>query len=530
MKKGLWKLFVAIIAIILACVYYYIALPAINIHSSELWVFVISIVVMITVAYFTYTAIKFKKHNKTVMKKSIIIVGGTIFVIFIAGSILSSPIVNAGKYQKILEVNERNFTDDIKQISYSEIPLLDKASAEKLGSREMGSMVDLVSQFEVNNMYSQINYKEKPVRVTPLDYGSFIKWISNRNKGIPAYIKVDMATQDVECIRLEDGIKYSFSEPLGRNVNRHLRFKYPTYIFDDINFEIDDNGVPYWICPVRDYTIGLFGGITIGRVVLLNAITGETTDYAFEEVPKWVDKVYSAELLLSYYNYYGTLKHGYFNSILSQKDCLHITEGYNYIALEDDVWVYSGVTSVGSDLSNVGFVLINQRTKEARYYTISGADESSAMRSSEGQVQNLGYIATFPLLLNVADEPTYFIALKDNAGLVKKYAMVNVSKYQVVAIGDTVNECEKKYISLLKNNGISIIESSDITKITGVIKKISEAVVDGNSHYYILLDNSDDIFDVTFINNINIIKYNIGDTITLNYSKGDNINIVSSIE
>ena len=160
-------------------------------------------------------------------------------------------------------------------------------------------------------------------------------------------------------------------------------------------------------------------------------------------------------MLVELYDYYGTLKHGFLNSIMGQKDCLKTTNGYNYLAIDDDVWVYTGVTSITSDQSNVGFVLMNERTMETKYYQIEGAIEDSAMSSAEGKVQNLKYVATFPLLLNIANEPTYFIALKDDSGLVKMYAMVNVQKYQVVATGDSVSECEKAYISLLKENGIN---------------------------------------------------------------------------
>lgn len=526
MKKKIFTTTLILVLILSAFVYYYIALPAINIHSPNLWFFIITVMIVVLIAYML---LKMKQSNKTIVKWGVVSIG-TVILIFAVGSLMSSPVFNSTKYQKMLNVEQRNFADDIKQISYNEIPILDKDSAQKLGSREMGSMVDIVSQFEVNNMYTQINYNQKPMRVTPLDYGSFVKWISNRKNGIPAYIKIDMTTQNVECVKLSNGIKYSFSEPMGRNVNRYLRFKYPTYIFDKINFEIDDNGTPYWICPVRDYTIGLFGGVTIGKVVLLNAITGETQVYSVKDTPKWVDNVYSAGLLISKYNYYGSLKHGYWNSVLGQKDCMRTTDGYNYIALEDDVWVYTGVTSVGGDLSNVGFALMNQRTMETRYYVVSGADEMSAMSSAEGQVQNLGYRATFPLLLNISNEPTYFLALKDNSGLVKKYAMVNVSKYQMVAIGDSVNECEKIYMSLLDDNEMSNIDENDISKLVGTITKISDVVIDGNSHYYIILDFRDEIFDVLVEKNIDIVKYSVGDTISIEYVKKGNINTVVSIE
>ena len=292
--------------------------------------------------------------------------------------------------------------------------------------------------------------------------------------------------------------------------------------------------MPYWICPVKKFNIGLFGGQTVGRAVLCNAITGETVDYKVEDVPQWVDRVFSADLLVELYDYHGTLKHGFLNSILGQKDCLMTTDGYNYLAIDDDVWVYTGVTSVSGDQSNVGFVLMNQRTMETKYYAIEGATETSAMASAEGQVQNLKYVATFPLLLNISGEPTYFVALKDNAGLVKKYAMVNVQKYQVVGIGNTVSECEEQYQTLLMKEGIQKEEEDtrEVLTITGKIKKMAEAVIEGNSHYYIVLEESEEIFEVSVADylGIGIIRYEVGDKITIEYKKGERTNTVMSVK
>ena len=302
------------------------------------------------------------------------------------------------------------------------------------------------------------------------------------------------------------------------------------YIFDNISFELDEEGTPWWTCSVKKFNIGLFGGETVGRLVLCNAITGETIDYAVEDVPQWVDRVYAPDMLIDLYDYYGTLKHGFLNSVLGQKDCLKTTEGYNYIALDDDVWVYTGVTSVTGDESNVGFVLMNQRTKETRYYAVTGAKEVSAMSSAEGQVQHLGYQATFPLLLNIGNEPTYFLALKDGAGLVKKYAMVNVQKYQVVAIGDTVDACQRQYMTLMKENGIeSSVSQENLKEVTGVIERMAEAVVDGNSHYYLVLKGSDAIYDVSVADNLSIIRYQEGDKVTLEYTEGEAVNTVYSV-
>ncbi len=531
MKKAKLKVMAVLAVLILAAAYYYAALPALNLHSADMWMFLIILVLAAGAAYIlkkrpTRFELKKLKGFKIIEVILLLLVGA-----YVIGSLLSSPIVNAKKYQKLLDVQDGEFIKDIEELSFDQIPLLDRDSAQILGNRKMGSMVDMVSQFEVDDLYSQINYQDRPVRVSPLRYASLIKWFTNLREGIPAYIKIDMATQNTELVKLSEGMKYTTSDHFNRNIYRHLRFRYPTYIFNELSFEIDDDGVPYWICPVRKYNIGLFGGITVGRVILCNAITGETRDYAIEEVPEWIDRAYSADLLVELYDYYGTLKHGYFNSVLGQKDCLITTNGYNYLAIDDDVWVYTGVTSVSGDQSNVGFVLMNQRTMETKFYAIEGATETSAMSSAEGQVQNLKYQATFPLLLNISGEPTYFIALKDDAGLVKKYAMVNVQKYQIVAIGDTVSSCEASYTDLMYENGIKAVaeDTREIETVTANISRIVQGVIDGNSHYFVMLEGSDDIFDISIAEYISIIGFDVGDKVTIEYKAGEETNTVLSL-
>lgn len=537
MKKRRNSILIAILLIAAACLYYYITIPAFNIHSTGTWWFIIVGVIVITLLGSVRKA--WRENQKIKLGKGIMLfdikstriakigfsIAGVLFCIFLVGAFISSPVINAKKYQKLMKVEERDFIKDISQVDYNTIPILDKNSAALLGDRKMGSMVDMVSQFEVSEDYSQINVNNRPVRVSPLVYASPVKWLTNQSKGIPAYIKIDMATQDTECVKLSEGIKYSKSEYLNRNIYRHLRFRYPTFIFSEqIFFEIDDEGVPFWICPVKKFNIGLFGGETIGNVVICNAMTGECTNYDIEDVPQWVDKVFQAELLMNLYDYSGTLKHGFFNSVLGQKDCLKTTNGYNYIALDDDVWVYSGVTSVSGDQSNVGFVLMNQRTMETRFYKIEGATEESAMSSAEGQVQNLGYHATFPLLLNISGEPTYFMALKDDAGLVKMYAMVNIQKYQWVATGDSIKECEKSYQQLLKKNGITQAASEENKSVSGKIENIMPVTLEGTSHIYFTVEGKKEIFDIDLSNAelIDIIKYKAGDKIQIFYMEGEN--------
>lgn len=524
MKK--LRVILAILTLVVWAAGFYYYLPAVNIHSEESWIFfAMAILVALVLNFFSiFKAVFLDKETGSPLKKVkyMLAVPLALCVIYGAGTLLSSPILRASAYYQLLDVQESDFTEDIHEVNYSQIPILDKDSAAKLAEREMGSMVDMVSQYEVSPYFSQINYQDKPVRVTPLQYGDLIKWFTNRGTGIPAYMRIDMTTQDVELIKLEEGIKISPFEHFGRNLHRYVRFRYPTAMIRSYNFEINEDGVPFWVCGVADKTIGLFGGTDIQGAVVVNAITGEHVYYPVEEVPKWVDKVYDSDLLIEQYDYHGMLKNGFINSMFGQRGCLVSTEGYNYIALDDDVWVYTGVTSIGGDESNVGFVLMNSRTKETKYYQISGAKEISAMSSAEGQVQHLNYQATFPILLNIANEPTYFLSLKDNAGLVKKYAMVNIQKYQIVAIGDTVAECEKVYRNLMAGSGISNVDTSKAAVLEGSITMLKDIVYEGNTFYYFMVEGSNDLFEAKPKEHTELLRKQEGSWISVEYVPGFN--------
>jgi len=480
-----------VITAILGAIYFYVSLPALNFQSSDFYVFI----GLLCVIYFICALVTSGFHMEnsgpreyfTFIKKQCLPVGvifAAIIVIGIVGSILSAPIFRAGAYRELLDVETGDFATDVTEISFDEIPLLDEDSAKRLGTTQMGTLPDMVSQFEVSDDYTQINYLGRPVRVAPLEYADLIKWFTNRSNGLPAYIVVDMVTQEVQVVRLPEGqgMKYSPSEPLNRNISRHLRFHYPTFMFSTPTFEIDEEGNPWWICPRVVKRIGLFGGTDIQGAVMVNAVTGES-EYC-EEVPNWVDRVYLASLICQQYDYHGTLVNGWLNSVFGQRDVTVTTDGYNYIALNDDVYMYTGVTSVSSDQSNLGFLLSNQRTKETKFYPAPGATEYSARVSAEGAVQDLRYVSTFPLLLNIAGEPTYFMALKDANQLVKQYAMVNVSQYStIVSTANTVAACEQEYLRLLSEKGVTAPEELPQTTAQGVIAEIRTAVMDGNSYY-----------------------------------------------
>ena len=485
-----------LVTLLVGAVFFYVQLPAINLHAEEFYGFVLLLCVTYCIcALFTsgFQGTGAKGYFTFVKKQCTVpfVVVALMIVTALVGALTSWVVLRAKSYQALLPIESGSFTEEIEEVSYDRIPMLDRDSAEKLGDRKLGELADMVSQFEVAENYTQINYHGRPVRVTPLRYGDIIKWFNNRSEGLPAYLVIDMVTQNVDVVRLDDGMKYTTAEHFSRNLYRHLRFAYPTFMFEEPVFEIDEDGTPYWVCAKKEKTIGLFGGTDNNGAVLVNAVTGES-EY-LTEPPEWVDHVYSAELIIEQYDYYGMYHNGFINSILGQRDVTVTTDGYNYIAEGDDVYLYTGVTSVGGDESNVGFLLSNQRTKETKYYPCAGATEYSAMDSAEGQVQNLRYTATFPLLLNVAEQPTYFMALKDASELVKMYAMVNVNQYQIVATGATVAECESNYRQMLRQSnlisddqtGIDQPAETDRRSLEGVIAEIRSAVVDGNSIYFL---------------------------------------------
>lgn len=516
-----------IITVIIALISEYALLIPLNPRSPQFILYFSFLLLIFNGVYFIFN----RGFNK-IMKYSLIL-AGILIVLIPVGTFISSPIFNAKSYQKQLVLDKKaDFYKDNKTISYESIPVVDRESAIRLGDRRMGEMVDYVSQFEVDQSYEQINYKDNPYRVTPLEYSDLIKWFTNHGDGLPAYIRVNMVSQESEVVKLKEGMKYSKSDHFGRRIERHLRANYPSLMFDTLAFEINDDGIPYWIAPVYEYKIGLFGGKDIVGAVLVNAINGDHDYYDIKKVPEWVDRVYPSNLILTQLENYGKYTNGYLNTLLSQKGVLQPTDGYNYIAINDDVYLYTGLTSVSKDASNVGFAMINLRTKDGKFYNISGAEEYSAMSSAEGEVQNLKYKATFPILINAGGHPTYFLSLKDDANLVKKYAFVSVENYQLVATGDSVAQAEQAYYALLESNGKKTNAGDFKTnKLTGIISEINEAVVDGNSTYYFKIEGNDTIFigDISLSDHFPLAK--VGDNVTVEFvNSKDNSEVISSIK
>ena len=525
-KAGKLLVNLAVTAVV-GFLYFYIVLPPLNFQSGDFYSFIgVLCVVYVLCALVTsgmqaVTSGGGPAEYLRFIKSQCLPVGIlflAVILVALVGSVISMPIFRAGAYRDLLTVEDGQFAQDISQISFDKIPTLDQASAEYLGDRQMGTLSDMVSQFEYSFDSTQINYQGRPVRVAPIAYADLIKWFTNRGQGLPAYVIVDMVTQEATVVRLDEGMKYSFSEPLNRNIARHLRFSYPTYLFGTPQFEIDEEGRPWWIAPRIVKTIGLFGGTDIQGAVLVDAITGESTYYELADIPTWVDNVFTPELIMEQYDYHGTLVNGFINSIFGQRDVTVTTDGSNYIALNDDVYMYTGVTSANADQSNLGFLLSNQRTKETRFYSAPGATERSAQGSAQGEVQDLGYTATFPLLLNIDGQPTYFIPLKDQSNLVKMYAMVNVSQYQIVATGTTVAQCEQEYVRMLREGGVTQTEDVPQTEAKGVISDIRSAVMSGNSYYFIRLEGEDTYYSLSAAQNPIAVILNAGDRVTIQHT------------
>lgn len=529
------------ITLLLAVLLFYLMLPPLNISSPSFWIYMLfNIIIYVFIS--AGTSLNFRNvkvvenqiHGLSFSKEAKYCFGAMaiVFILILVINIAISPLFNAKSYRTRISIEEgKIFEEDVKEVDFTKIPLLDKASSRKLGDRVMGEMPDLVSQFYVSDLYTQINYNGKIVRATPLEYDDIIKYFTNRNEGVKGYITVDSVNGESTIKRLDKGMKYMPSAYFFENLDRKLRFSYPTLIFGNESFELDDEGNPYWIVPIIKYKgVGLREEIT--GVVTLDPITGKTKKYDVGNIPEWIDHVYSSELIIEQLNDWGLYTNGFFNSIFGQKNVTMTTEGYNYIILNDDVYLYTGITSVSSDESNLGFILCNMRTKETTYYLVPGAEEYSAMASAEGQVQQMNYVSTFPLLVNMDGRPTYLVSLKDNAGLVKMYGFVDVQDYQRVVVTESskgIEEAAKNYLESGKPN----TDTSKNVTVSITVKTVVSAEIDGNTHYYITdnNNNNNNKYRASIKVNENLLPFiSAGDKVKITYNRETDVTEIIKIE
>lgn len=568
-EKSVLKIILSIVlALVTGGIVYYFLLPPMNLKAIEFYYF-LAIVIASFVAYLALLTAVFRhaEYVPYIKKQARVPVALILVLALVAGVgyVVGCQFFRAKRYSEIITVKEdQNFSEDFDQPDFNTIPKLDEDAAATVAQKAMGELanLDLESQFKVYNgtaaasNYPQINYQEHPVRLATLQYANIIKWITNMRNGLPGYIIINTADEDQEFKALNEPIRFSLSDHFGRHVKRVVRFAYPTYMFDAPSFEIDDAGKPYWIIPHIDKTIGMFGGSDVKGIVLVDAVTGECVYHTLDEVKnstalRWIDRVYSDALIVEQYDYYGRYRKGFWNSILGQENCVKTTEGSNYIALDDDVWLYTGVTSLTSDESIVGFVLVNQRTKETRFYRVSGGKESAGMDAAQGLVQEKNYVATFPLLVNIGGEPTYFMSLKDNAQTVQLYALVNVRQYNKIKVtGNTISGCLDSYLSTLKAEHVTLEADAeniavpddasasaaaddtptDASQIEGSVTEIRSAVIDGNTVYYLRLSGLDGYFTIRAADAPQAVILNTGDTIRAKVSGSGEIRPLHGLE
>ncbi len=573
-KKVLKIIISLIVTVIGGAIAYYFMLPAINLKALEFYYFIaavlaiyIAMTVVTTKAFMKPEYIPYVKKRATVP----IIIGLVFALILGIGYIASAPLFRAKAYSDIISVDTQNFGESDKSITtitsledFKSVPMIDKDAALVLANKTLGEL-ERVSQFVIDDRYStQINYQGNPYRIFPLKYGDVFKWLKNTREGFPAYVAVNMYTQEAEVVSLSENnlpnIKVSTGEYLNERLDRVLRFEFPTYMFGTPSLEIDENGHPYWVCERIDKTIGLVGGEDVIGVVLVDACDKNNIEYyslaeikANEDI-QWIDQIYSEDLLVKQYNYYGKYSGGFINGYIGQENVVSTTFGSSCIASGDDVWLYTGVTSVTNDDSIIGFAIINQRTKEAVFQRIAGTTESGAQTSAQGIVSDKGWNATFPILLNIDGEATYFMALKDN-NVVKSYAMVSVERVQdAVRSEDDANPdleaCLKAYVNKVKASTKKILNIDynavlpdsivggdsngdskpvEVKTISGIISDIRTAVVNGNSVYYIALDGKPIYYSIAAAEAENVVILNVGDTVSVTFKTAEG-NIVDAKE
>ena len=532
-------LFAVILVAIVGYAIFYFALPAFNFRSPGFYLY-ISVLAIVGALPFVGFRInhqrnKVKKGNRNYYHSSYSVdynkwtlLALIPLAVLILGLIFSSTFFNARRYADVIDVKEADFAQDLPETTeITNIALMDTASATILGNRTLGSLSDVVSQYTLNDYYTQINYQGSPKKVTTLEYDGFFKWAINNHEGIPGMVMVDPVKSSAEYVKFENPIFYTESGYFKEDLQRKLRFEYPTKIFQSISFEIDDNGQPFYIVSCAKPKVSLFGAMDINEVIIFNPTNGESEIYSLENTPSWIDIVYTGDLACKKYDWHGELSGGFFNSIIGNVGCKHSTDDFGYIVIGDDVWYFTGVTSaVSNDKSNIGFLLANARTGEYKFYSVIGAEEHSAMDAAEGEVQEKGYVASFPSLVNISGQATYIMVLKDDAGLVKLYALVNVENYSIVATGSTQADAMSAYKKLLKQNNIDI--GAD-TSVDITVENVRIALVSGVSTVYITSTDGK-VYKGYLEADESLILVRQGDKLNISYTESDkkDIYIISS--
>ena len=538
-----------ITGILFTLISFYLFLPPISVYAGGFWFWIATVIFSFSWPFIFASYQPASQPRKRVRvgsrsvalpfwerdKLRIILVAAVLLplLFWVFGAFFTSaPFFHARSYAGVIEVEEAVFSEDMPEVTeVTDIALMDSESAAIIGNRTLGALSNVVSQYHLYDEYTQINYRNSPQKIAPLQYAGFFKWLGNRANGIPGYVLVDPVNSSAKYVELEKPLRYSESGFFGDELARALRFAYPTKMFGSVSFEIDDQDRPFYVVACMAPRVGLFGAYDVTEVILFDPCTGESDICAVEDAPAWVDIVYTGYLATEKYNWRGMLSGGYINSLIGNVGCNITTDDFGYIVRDDDVWYFTGVTSVVEDASNIGFILSNARTGAYKYYPVVGAEEYSAMGAAQGEVQEKGYIASFPSLVNIAGEATYIMVLKDDNGLVKLYALVNVENYSIVATGVTQSEAMSTYRKLLRQSGVGAEDGGTLAHADVHVADVRVVTLGGVPTLYVVA--SDGIAYKGYLeNDETLIRILAGDILRISYRESgeEGVRLIESWE
>ena len=439
-----------------------------------------------------------------------------LWVLYFGVSILSMPLFNYKAYRDQLGVPAvSEFTDTVQPLALDQLPIVDKSLARELADKKVGENPGLGSQVILGTPVIQ-KVDGKLVWVVPLEHSGFFKWLKNMD-GSAGYIVVSASDVSDVTLVTDYKIKYQANAYLLDDLNRHVRF-FGGGLFKgltDYSFELDDDGVPYWVITTYKNR-WLFNLPEATGVLTVNATTGETTQYTIDTLPEWVDRVQPESFVMNQIQNQGTYVHGIFN--FSNQDKFRPSQGDIIIYNGARCYLFTGLTSVGSDESAIGFILVDMVTKESNIYQMSGATETAAQSSAEGKVQQFGYRASFPMIINLDGQATYFMTLKDNAGLIKQYAFVSVSNYTNVGTGETIDSALRNYRQVPGTVNSNISAGQATTTAKGTVLRIASETMENTITYKIILEEQKDhIFTVSYELSSELALTQPGDRVSMDY-------------
>ena len=497
MKKTKWFVFLAIT--IVAALYVFVETPNLSplyLDGALFWAVLITAYVgsatLLKIGEFTIQLNNFSYSAKAKFPKVPAIIIAVPWIIIAVVLIVCSVFFQWKAYRDQLgEPQIKTFDSEVQTIDISQIPIVDEPLALQLAQKKLGERPALGSQVELQTATIQMVDGEL-VWVVPLYHSGFFKWLTNM-EGTPGYIVVSATnTNDVRYVE-GSKIKYHPGSYLLFDVARKVRFG-PGLLtgITDYSFELDDNGQPYWVVSTYHNLRG-FSLPEADGIILLNATTGQMERYTMENIPEWVDRVQPEDFVIEQITNRGNYVHGIFN--FANKDKYRPSDGHNIIYNNGECYLFTGLTSVGADDSAIGFIMVDMVTKEPIMYEMSGATEEAGQLSAQGRVQDLGYQASFPIILNIDSQPTYFMTLKDDIGLIKQYAFVSVTNYSTVGTGESVSDALRDYESKLVSDGVTTISnlSGETKAVEGVILRIASEYSDGRTIYKFLLESPQDI-------------------------------------